>query len=46
MVQHNISPQMYQQILSQQNITQPIFFSNPVTIFTGITGYERSIFGQ
>ncbi|RYN19950.1 hypothetical protein AA0112_g10878 [Alternaria arborescens] len=40
MVQHNISPQMYQQILSQQNITQPIFFSNPVTIFTGITGYE------
>ncbi|KAF7677199.1 hypothetical protein GT037_005411 [Alternaria burnsii] len=40
MVQHNISPQMYQQILSQQNIPQPIFFSNPVTIFTGITGYE------
>lgn len=40
MVQHNISPQTYQQILSQQNITQPVFFSNPVTIFTGIVGCE------
>ncbi|RYN91435.1 hypothetical protein AA0119_g10441 [Alternaria tenuissima] len=40
MVQHNIPPQTYQQILSQQSITQPVFFSNPVTIFTGITGCE------
>ncbi|RYN17623.1 hypothetical protein AA0112_g11960 [Alternaria arborescens] len=35
MVQHNIPLQALQQVRSQQGIARPVFFSNPVTVYTG-----------
>jgi hypothetical protein len=35
MVQHDIPLQALQKVRSQQGIAQPVFFSNPVTVYTG-----------
>lgn len=35
MKQHNIPLGAIRQVLSQQNIAQPVFYSNPVTVYTG-----------
>ncbi|KAB2098891.1 hypothetical protein AG0111_0g12907 [Alternaria gaisen] len=35
MVQHDIPLQALQQVRSQQGIAQPVFFSNPITVYTG-----------
>jgi hypothetical protein len=35
MMQHDIPLQALQQVRSQQGIAQPVFFGNPVTVYTG-----------